>query len=617
MTVNRRQILSASAVGLPAAAIASGAMARSPVPPDPQKPPLAALPFRSRADLSGPWRYILDPFDVSGRKPGPRRNVWEDRPTTDEGPLVEYEWATSPQIMIPGDWNTAKEKLHHYEGPAYFQRDLEGPAPDGRRRFLVFEAVNYASRVWLNGQRLAEHEGGFTPFEVEVTEALRPGRNSLVVRADNRHGPETLPAEDFDWKNHGGITRPVWLVDLPSTFIRDVFARLEGDEIVVDIVLDGPQAAGSAVSLDLPGLALRLEGQTDSSGVARIRTRRPSRLALWAPERPVLHDLVVRSGQDQLSERMGFRTLQTRGREILINGRSRYLKGIALHEEAIGANGGRYLDDSAVRALFHEAKALGCNFVRLAHYPHSEAAMRVADELGLLVWAEVPIYWEDVSYGSARTLSLAKAMTSEMVLRDRNRCSVTFWSVANETPQSPERLRFLREVIATVRSLDPTRLVTAALNKNVDVGGVRDGEARLVVRDELGTDLDVIAMNQYEGWYGSRRPGEIHQVSFGSIYDKPLIMSEFGADALAGHHGDRTERWTEEHQAWIFEETLGSIDRSGSFAGVSPWLLKDFRSPRRWHGRFQNGWNRKGVIAPDGQRKLAFEVLRRFYQTKE
>ena len=613
MTPSRRQILSAGAIGLPLAATPALVRSQPFTPVAPPRPPLAGLPSRSRTDLSGPWRYVLDPFDVAGRKPGVRRNVWEDRSTTDDGPLVEYEWASSPAIRVPGDWNTADPELFHYDGPAYFQRDLDGPPPDGRRRFLVFEAVNYRSRVWLNGEAIADHEGGFTPFEVEVTDRLRPGRNSLVVRADSRHAPETLPAEDFDWKNYGGITRPVWLVDLPATLIRDVFARLEGDDIVVDVALDGPDAAGAAVTVAITALGATATGRTDVRGIAQVRLA-PGALTLWTPEQPALHDLDVTSDQDRLSERMGFRSLQTRGREILLNGRPRFLKGIALHEEPIGPNGGRVMDEAAARALLAEAKALGCDFVRLAHYPHAETTLRVADELGLLVWAEVPIYWEDVAYGSARTLDLARTMTAEMVLRDRNRCSIAFWSVANETPQTPERLRFLREVIGTVRALDPTRLVTAALNKNVDVGGVSDGEARLVVRDELGADLDVIAMNQYEGWYGSRRPGDIAQVSFGSVYDKPLIMSEFGADALAGHRGDRTERWTEDHQAWIFDETLKAISRSGSFAGVSPWLLKDFCSPRRWHGRFQNGWNRKGLIAPDGTRKQAFEVLRRFYR---
>lgn len=609
--IDRRSLISAGAL----TAVASAAPLASAQPAEASTRSLiGALPSRSRLSLDGRWKLILDPFDVSGRKPGVRRNFWEARPTTDDGPLVEYEWETSDDIAVPGDWNTQTPDLFHYEGPAYYRRELDGPPSDGRRRFLVFEAVNYRSRVWLNGAPVAEHEGGFTPFQVEVTDQLRQGKNSLVVRADSRPGPETLPALDFDWKNHGGITRSVWLVDTPRTFVRDAFVRLEAGRIVADVELDGPKAAGARVRLAIS--ELRLEGavETDAGGRARLSMPLPRRARLWSPEDPHLHAVTIETADDRWSDRVGFRTLETRGREILLNGRPRFLKGIAMHEERLGAEGGRIRTEAEARALLTEVKALGCDFLRLAHYPHGETTLRLADEMGLIVWSEIPVYWEDVAYGSPATLGLARRMMAEMILRDRNRCSIGFWSVANETPQTPERLAFLRTVIADVRRLDPTRLITAALNKNVDVGGVRDGEARLVVADELGGDLDVVAMNQYEGWYGRRTPAEIQQVTFGTTWEKPLLMSEFGADALHGHRGPRESRWTEEHQAWLYKETLKAIVASGAFAGVTPWLLKDFRSPRRWHGRFQRGWNRKGLIAETGQRKLAFETLRRFYK---
>ncbi|MFC0633537.1 glycoside hydrolase family 2 protein [Brevundimonas balnearis] len=612
--IDRRRLISAGA--LTGAVAATEPLAHAQAPGAAPAPALiGALPNRSRVSLDGRWKLILDPFDVSGRKPGPRRNFWEDRPTTDDGPLVEYEWASSDEIAVPGDWNTQAPELFHYEGPAYYRRDVEGPPADGRRRFLVFEAVNYRSRVWLNGEPIAEHEGGFTPFEVEVTDRLRPGANSLVVRADSRHGPETLPALDFDWKNYGGVTRSVWLVDTPATFVRDAFVRLEHGRILADIVVDGPDAGGAPVRLDLPDLDVGAEAVAGSDGRVRLSLAAPPGLRLWSPETPVLNTVSIAAGGDRWIDRIGFRTLETRGREILLNGRPRFLKGVAMHEERLGTEGGRVTTESEARALLTQVKALGCDFVRLAHYPHGETTVRLADELGLIAWAEIPVYWEDVAYDSAATLALARTMTAEMIVRDRNRCSVGFWSVANETPQTPERLAFLRTVISDVRALDATRLVTAALNKNVDVGGVRDGETRLIVADDLGRDLDVVAMNQYEGWYGRRTPGEIRQVSFGTTWEKPLLMSEFGADALHGHHGPRESRWTEAHQAWLFEETLEALAASGIFAGVTPWLLKDFRSPRRWHGRFQRGWNRKGVIDETGRRKLAFDTLRRFYGT--
>jgi beta-glucuronidase len=566
--------------------------------------------------LDGGWKFLIDPYDVAQRKPRNRRTFWLDEKEAPGGPLIEYEWASSPEILVPGDWNSQRPEFTWYDGPAYYQRFFKAGRAPGKRRFLAFDAVNYRATVWLNTKEIARHEGGFTPFLIDVTDALVEGENLLVVRADSRHDPETLPSVDFDWKNYGGITRSVALVETPATFIRDAFVRLEGGEIVADIRLEGANTKRRPVRVRVAGARLALSGRTDDAGRARLRVRAPAGLALWSPESPTLYAVSIEAGDDRIEDMIGFRTISVRGREILLNGKAVFLRGISLHEEAIGAVATRAIDKDAARALLQTAKDLGCNFVRLAHYPHTALMSQLADELGLMVWAEIPVYWEDVSYGSDKTLALARAMMTELVVRDRNRASVVMWSVANETPPQPARTHFLETVIADVRRLDPTRLVTAALDKNVDIGGVRDGESRISVQDQLGASLDVISMNQYEGWYGRRLPGQIvDQVSFSTTFNKPLIMSEFGADALHGHRGPKEERWTEDYQAWLFAETLRCIDRDG-FAGACPWLLKDFRSPRRWHGRFQQLWNRKGVISETGARKLAFETLRAYYATK-
>lgn len=611
MRLARRSLLKLGACALAAPAFAAQAS------PEAAPAPLLLghLPSRTRTSLDGLWRYILDPFDVAARKPRTRRNFWEDRQETAETGLIEYEWASSPQMPLPGAWNSAAPELAYYEGPIYFRRTLSAADRPGVRQFLYFEAVNYAATVWLNGQELARHAGGFTPFQVEVTGRLgeAPRDHSLVVRADSRHGPETLPALDFDWKNQGGVTRSSWLIEAPATHIRDSFVRLEGARLKAEVWLDGPQAAGQQVRLALPELGLRRTARSDAAGCARFEAPIPRGLALWSPERPQLYALVIAAGVDRVTDRIGLRTLATRGRELLLNGEPIFLKGISLHEEAFGPAGARVTQASETRALLAEAKALGCNFVRLAHYPHAEQAARIADELGLLVWAEIPVYWEEVAFESPATLALAKAMLGELIARDRNRASVMFWSVANETPISPARNRFLEALIAHARALDPTRLLTAALNKNVDVGGVVDGESVISVEDPLAEALDVVAINQYEGWYGRRTPGDLAGVRFQSRFERPLLFSEFGADALQGHHGPREQRWTEEHQAWLYEETLRVVAATPGCVGLSPWVLKDFQSPRRWHGRFQGLWNRKGLVSPEGERKLAWHVLQRFY----
>lgn len=578
--------------------------------------PLINVQGRDARSLDGVWRYALDPFNVPLRKPRSRRNFFEDLVAEPGGELIEYEWDSSPTIHVPADWNSEAAELTYYDGLVWYRRTFEA-APEADRRYqLYFEAVNYRARVWLNGQELGSHEGGFTPFAFDVTEHLSQGRNTLVLAVDNRHDDETLPARDFDWKNYGGITRPVWLVTLPDTYIHDYWLRLKDGRVVADVRLAGADAARVDVAVEVPALGLALTGRTDADGRVRMAAPTPADVALWSPESPTLYDVSVRAAGDAVADRVGLRTIAVRGRRILLNGAPVFLRGISIHEEAIGPVATRTLSWAAARALLSEARALGANFVRLAHYPHSERMVRLADEMGLLVWSEVPVYWEEVSYDSPATLALARRMKAESMTRDLNRASVIIWSVANETPIEDDRNAFLRTLIGDVRARDDTRLVSAALNKNVAVGGLREGEKRVLINDPLGADLDVIAVNQYEGWYGPRTPGEIAGVSFTNTYDKPLVFSEFGAGALYGHRGPRQDRWTEDYQAWLYDQTLKLLDRTDGLAGLSPWILKDFRSPRRWHGRFQNLWNRKGVIDERGNRKQAFHVLKSYYDAK-
>jgi beta-glucuronidase len=589
--------------------------ASEPVPEQQQARPLLHLHTRRKRSLDGPWRYILDPYDAAKRGDNRRRTFWKNFRPPPTGPLVEYDWAASPAIDLPRDWNSHAPELLWYDGPVYFRREIEAQPRAATRQLLAFEAVNYHATVWLDETQVGVHEGGFTPFAIDITDRLKDASaQGLTVCADSRHHAEAVPTDYTDWQNYGGVTRSVWLVELPETWIADWFVRLEDERVVVDVELEGPQRAGAAVAVQFG--ALRLAGRCDAAGRVRLSVRRPRHLALWSPEKPILHALTINAGADRVTERVGLRSIATDGRQLLLNGRPIYLRGISLHEEPFGPEGTRRMTEADARRLLGEAKALGCNFVRLAHYPHSEATLRIADELGLIVWAEVPVYWEQIRYDSPHTLNLARTMLADMIRRDRNRCSVGLWSVANETPVTDARNRFLRILISDARALDPTRLITAALNKNVDVGGAEGGETVFTVTDPLGAHLDVIAINQYEAWYSDRSPAELGSLRFESGFDKPLLFSEFGADALASHHGPREQLWTEEYQAWLYEETLKLVERTPGCVGLSPWVLKDFRSPRRWHGRYQGYWNRKGLVSETGQRKLAFSVLRRFYEAK-
>lgn len=572
---------------------------------------LANVHGRDRTELSGQWRYIVDPMRM-GFRSGRMRSFHRDLVPRDQE-LIEYEWASAPTINVPGDWNSQVEQLRWYEGLVWYHRRFDAAVPEGRRSFLYFEAVNYHAHVYLNGEKVGEHVGGFTPFAIEVTGRLRAEGNVLVVGADSRHDAASVPATQVDWWNYGGITRPVHLVHVPETYVHDYRVALgEDGRITARVRLDGPAAAGRRVEVRVPELGLTLAGTADASG-EMTATARPRGLQRWSPESPRLYDVTVRAGDDTVSERIGFRTVRVDGTRILLNGRPVFMRGVSLHEEAIGPEATRAISPAQARALLAEAKELGANFVRLAHYPHNEHMARLADEMGLMVWSEIPVYW-DMAFDNPQTLALARNMMAELMERDINRASIVIWSVGNETPETDERLAFMRRLIDDVRARDPSRLVSAALHDDADTSSGVDG--RVTVDDPIGAYLDVLAMNRYEAWYGYRSPPQIDEVNWTLGYDKPIIFSEFGADALYGYRADPLERWSEDYQRLLYERTFAMADRIPNIAGTSPWILKDFRSPRRFHGRFQEYWNRKGLIDPAGNRKLAWETVRAYYERR-
>jgi beta-glucuronidase len=565
---------------------------------------------RERTNLSGEWRYIVDPLRMGlASDEGSRYLFALEHRQEPGGPLLEFDWDQQRVMLIPSDWNSGAAELEFYEGMVWFRRTFDFfPDPD-KRYFLYFEAADYHARVFINGKAIGEHEGGFTPFTFEITNRFsETNRNAITVAVDNTHTPRTVPEVTYDWWNYGGITRPVWMVEVPKTFIHSYFFRLadNGKGIAVDVRLDGERAVGSEVTISIPELALEAKARTGPESTASL-TLEPDRLERWSPSHPKLYNVKISSPDDSVEEKIGFRTVEVKGRDILVNGEPTFLRGISIHEESLGPVGTRRMDWAQAEDLLRLARdELGCNFVRLAHYPHSERMTRLADTLGLLVWSEVPVYWM-IAYDHPPTRELAVKMVSENVLRDRNRASIIIWSVANETPIDEGRNGFLGEMIDRVRELDSTRLVSAALDRTTKEGDL------IIVDDPLGKHLDILAVNEYEGWYGTRSIDRITDVKWRTPYDKPMIFSEFGAGAKAGHHGPKHERWTEEYQEYFYRQTLAMAENIPFLRGASPWILKDFRSPRRFHPRYQNFWNRKGVVSETGEKKLAFFVLRDWY----
>lgn len=589
------------------------------------EPLLVSADMREGTDLSGPWHYSIDPYrsglaGFHGEAPDPgqlryldidvRKAMAEDNRT-----LYEFDLQHSPTANLPGSWLAATPELRHYQGLVWYQRSFDIPAPPAGRTFLRFGAANYATVVYVNGQPLGRHEGGFTPFAFEVTKLLRQGTNQITIGVDSQATPTTVPPPVTDWENYGGVTREVRLVHTPDTYVDSAWVRLTRDgKLAVDAHVDGPAAAGSPIRLRIGELKLDLAGKSDAQGNWRATIAAPHALVRWSPDTPKLYDVTIALGEDTWRDRIGFKVVERRGPDILLNGKPIFLRGISMHEEEIGGNPARIITKDAAKALLGEIRdGLHGNYVRLSHYPHSEVMTRMADEMGLLVWSEVPVYWM-VAWDNPATLATARNMLAENILRDRNRASIAIWSVANETPVNDARNAFLRRLVADVRQLDDTRLVSAALLVERDKVA---GAPSMTMADPLAADLDVLAINTYNGWYTQDRLGDLP----GSIWhvpaDKPLVFSEFGADAKAGFHSPTAmQKFSEEFQAEFYRKTLEMADKLPTLRGMSPWILKDFRSPRRQNPDFQQGWNRKGLISETGERKQAFDVLAGYYQRK-
>ena len=574
--------------------------------------PLLANPLaRSSLSLNGTWRVIPDPYET-----GLRGRYFLNRKPASKSALVEYDFDSAWPLEVPGDWNSEREDLRFYEGPVWYERSfLYHKRPDSRV-FLYFGGANYAARVYLNGKELGEHEGGFTPFNFEATNTLVDGANFVVVEVNDTRRVEAVPSLDMDWWNFGGLTRDVALVEVPEKFIENYSLHLtKGSLTDLEGWVQVAGAAGERVNLDIPEAHIQQTAPTNSAGRALFHFS--AKLELWSPENPRLYQVVFHAGKDSMTDEIGFRSVEARGSQILLNGKPLFLRGVNLHEQAPFRDG-RAFSEEDERILLGWAKELGCNFVRLAHYPHNEHAIRLADKIGLLVWEEIPVYWGN-AWENPATLENAEAQMREVIARDRNRAAVILWSLSNETPVSPARTSFLTQLASFTRAQDDTRLVTSAMLSRPQFAAHPENTAErgsvesIIFDDPLGEVLDVLGINEYVGWYVGK-PEDADHLQWKIRWPKPVIISEFGAEALAGFHADAETRFSEEYQSRVYQHQLGMMPRVPALAGMTPWLLMDFRSPRRALAGLQDYHNRKGLLSDRGQKKQAFYLLQKFYR---
>ena len=565
--------------------------------------------------LNGEWNYIVDvqeegyyDYRMNPTPWGFFRNAKPQKPED----LIEYDFDKSPTMQIPGDWNTQDERLFFYEGTVWFKKNFNVKTDDGfiegrNKALLYFGAANYDCRVWVNGKEAGHHVGGFTPFNYDVTEMLKEGENTVIVKVDNKRHAEDVPTLIFDWWNYGGITRDVKLVKVTPVYIEDYnvqMVSLEGRRLAFSARLSKAEA-GHTVTIDIPELKLKKAVTTDADG--RVQMFAKFKPQLWSPENPKLYQVNISlDNATTITDEIGFRTIETRDKQILLNGQPIFLKGISIHDEKPNG-GGRANSTEDARQLLTWAKELGCNFVRLAHYPHHEYMVREAERMGILVWSEIPVYWT-IAWKNPATFANAKQQLTDMISRDHNRANIIIWSIANETPHSAERDDFLGRLAQYARTQDSTRLISMAM----EVTGASNYVNRL--NDNMNKYVDVVSFNQYVGWY--RDVNDAPKMTWEIPYNKPVIISEFGGGAKYGYHGPKNQRWTEEFQENLYRENLAMIDKIDGLSGTTPWILKDFRSPRRVLPGIQDFYNMKGLVSDKGEKKKAFFVLKEWYEGK-
>lgn len=568
-------------------------------------------PLRQALDISGIWDFCIDPESAG------------------EGGGWAQGLPTSRPIAVPASWNDQYLDLHDYLGLAWYQTTFDLPwGWDGRMISLRFGSVNYLASVWVNGQPVGSHEGGHLPFEFDISALVRPQQNRLVVCVDGALAPDRVPpgnvppdpndvfsnqnypAASFDFFPYCGIHRPVWITARHPDGIDKlkVTTGIDGanGEVAVELWAAGRGVARFLVS----GHGAQVSAEAPiSGGRAATALTVPSAL-LWEPGAPNLYTLVVEVHQDdapidQYTLPIGIRTIAVAGDQLLLNGKPIILKGFGRHEDF--AIVGRGLLPPVVVKDYALLEWIGANSFRTSHYPYSEEMLMLADRLGYLVIAETPavgLFFAEA--GLARRLELCRQFTQALIERDRNHPSVIMWSLANEPHSRPVVSKpFFAELYQLARSFDTSRPVTLVSYKGLP--------------EESFEFLDVVCLNRYFGWYS-----EIGQLELGltrlseeldalhTRYPKPLIVAEFGADALPGLHTMPPEMFSEEYQAGFIARYVELFNSKPYIAGQHVWNLCDFKTAQAVHR--VGGMNYKGIFTRDRQPKLAAHRLRALWK---
>ena len=619
---------------------------------------------RQIQSLNGEWSYIVDPMNNGLPESSFFGGFPKNKIQITGMELIEYNFETASKIQIPGAWNAIDERLFFYRGPVWLYKKFNYSPKKEALTHLYIEGSNFTTKIFLNGSIVGEFEGGYVPFNFNISKYLKEGENILLVQTDNTLNESSVPTQKTDWWPWGGIVGDVYVVETPKQFIQNAYLQLNPDdfsEVLFKLKMN-KESSGHIIKLEIPELQFMAEYKTNSFGA--ISENIKINPQLWSPLSPKLYEVKISSEAETISDKIGFRSIQTKGQKIYLNNSEIQFKGIAMHSEPIGIPGPAFSKEHFQKLLL-TAKDLNINFIRAAHYPYTRHLAKVADQLGLMLWEEVPVYW-NIDWDNSNTLNIAKNQITRLVQRDQNRASVVVWSVANETPLSSSRMKFLKALLAEIEINDSSRLSTAALLSGSEeqfrslvlvlaLQGAKsqwvspkekaifqlildqanipiDSELSfsLSIDDPLGESVDLISYNEYFGWYyvtfftdqmmiseGTLRKlmfEVMPDIKISSSFDKPIHISEFGAGAKYGNHTNKI--WSEEYQAKLYKHQLEMLSNNPQIQGISPWVFKDFRAMLRPLPGIQDFYNRKGLIDESGNKKEAFKVLADFYENK-
>lgn len=543
---------------------------------------------RRQTYLDGFWDFITDPDDVG----------------------VDQEWyAAFPkggrQVYVPGVWNMMPGNLH-YEGPAWYRKRFEIGSCQALR--VQFAAVTHLANVWLDGELLGEHYGGFLPFGF-VLPAPEPGRHELVVRVDNTHDMVgSLPSANLDWARYGGIPRPVWLEELASSVLiascRLVPDVISGQcQIVASLELqnlcDTPLQETLTILVGGDEVFAEPVALAPNDTVQRVLKLKLGSRALWSPESPALYYVELRFGGDNLFERVGFRHLEINGSQVLMNGAPLRIRGVNRHDDH--PDWGFAIPEPITLRDLDLLRDLGMNALRTAHYPSDERMLDLCDERGILVIEEIPL-----SGFSASQLAIdmiadrACAMLWGMIQRDAGHPAIWAWSLLNECgTDTMEGYAVVERLSATARDLDPSRPITYA--------------SKDALNDICFSLVDLVTVNAFFGWYSFdfTWPAYLERVRR-RIGGKPLLVGEFGAEGLYGFRSlEENVMWSEEYQRKVVCESAAQLLEQDDLVGFYVWQFCDSRSDSGIHALNRpRTFNNKGLLDEYRRPKLVFYALR-------